>query len=192
MRKLARYALTVVAGSSAVAIGLLLLAPGARALLDAGHSEKPENALSFAELAQRSVVYAGDGSVLTYLHVDQNRVEITIDRVPPGLINAILDVEDANFWQHRGINLKSTARALRTNVESGEVREGGSTITQQLVKQTLLTPERNAKRKVREAVLAMRLEDQLTKEQILERYLNTVYFGSGAYGVQAAAETYFH
>ena len=142
-------------------------------------------------LDARSTVYASDGSVLAVLHADQDRVPVTLDQIPPVLQNAVIDTEDAQFWKEGAVSARSVVRALVTNVSAGGIRQGGSTITQQLVKNTLLTSQQNLHRKVQEAVLATRLEKQLTKQQILERYLNTVYFGNGAYGVQAAAGHYF-
>ena len=111
--------------------------------------------------------------------------------MPQPVIDAILAVEDADFYAHNGVNFRAMARAFFENLNAGEVEQGGSTITQQLVKNALLTSERDFDRKKKEIPLALRLEQQLTKDQILEKYLNTVYFGSGAYGVQAAAETYW-
>ena len=100
-------------------------------------------------------------------------------------------MEDSQFFIHHGVNLRATLRALVHNVDAGQTVQGGSTITQQIVKADLVGNERTVGRKAREAILARRLEKQMTKDQLLERYLNTVYFGNGAYGVQAAAETYF-
>src|SRR5205823_62573 len=142
--------------------------------------------------AFRSVVRARDGSVLAILHGEQNRSPVPLSRVPTHVQKAVLDVEDARFYEHGGVDLRSTLRALITNVSAGGVREGGSTITQQLVKNRILTPDRQVGRKLKEAVLAWRVEGQMSKDQILTDYLNTVYFGNGAYGVQAAAETYFN
>jgi penicillin-binding protein 1A len=107
------------------------------------------------------------------------------------VIDAIVAVEDADFYAHDGVNFRAITRAFFENVNAGGVEQGGSTITQQLVKNALLTSERELERKKEEIPLALRLEEQLTKDEILEKYLNTVYFGSGAYGVQAAAETYW-
>ena len=115
---------------------------------------------------------------------------------------ALIDIEDSRFYEHHGLDIEGTARALVRNVVAGEVMEGGSTITQQLVKQTLLqaatTAEERAAatessigRKLREARLALAVEQQHTKSEILTRYLNLVYFGQGAYGIQAAAQRYF-
>jgi len=175
-----------------LALGMALLIPEARALARAGRPGKAEDVNKLAEVSQNSTVYAADGSLIAVLHAEENRSPVTLDRVPRPLIDAVLDVEDDQFWNHQGVNVRSTVRALVTNVQSGEVRQGGSTITQQLVKNSLLTPEKRVDRKVREAVLAMRLEKEISKQEILERYLNVVYFGNGAYGVQAAAETYFN
>ena len=103
----------------------------------------------------------------------------------------MLAVEDADFYAHDGVNLRATVRALIRNVDEGETVQGGSTITQQVVKEELVGNAQTVDRKAREAVLARRLEEMMTKDEILERYLNTVYLGNGAYGVQAGAETYF-
>ena len=158
----------------------------------AGSAEGPPIDLTrFADFAVRSQVYAADGSPLATLHGVENRQPVTLDQVPDTVKDAILAVEDAEFYQHRGVNLRALTRAMVENVQAGGVEQGGSTITQQLVKNALLTDERVLNRKVKEAALAIRLENQMSKDEILEAYLNTVYFGSGAYGVQAAAETYW-
>lgn len=187
-----RYLLVLFVAGAGLALGIALLAPEVKAVFSAGEAGDEATLLQLEEYSQRTDVYARDGSLLAVLHREENRQPVTLDKVPQIVQQAILDVEDDRFFLHRGVDLRSTARALRTNVNAGSVRQGGSTITQQLVKNALLTPERSVGRKVREAVLAVRLENKLSKEEILERYLNTVYFGNGAYGVQAAAETYFN
>ncbi len=192
MRPLIRFAATLVLGGATLALGVALLVPEFRALAGAGRPGRAANVNVLAEVSQNSAVYARDGSLIAVLHAEENRSPVSLDRVPKALVDAVLDIEDDEFWAHQGLNLRSTLRALVTNVQSGEVRQGGSTITQQLVKNSLLTPEQRVDRKVREAVLAVRLEKEISKEEILERYLNVVYFGNGAYGVQAAAETYFN
>jgi 1A family penicillin-binding protein len=191
VRVLVRYLLTVSLAAMGLTVALVLSSRSVSAIAAAGQSRTTTSALQLAELSERSVVYDRGGNVLAVLHADENRSPVTLDQVPDHVVNAILDVEDDSFFQHGGVDLRSILRAAITNAESGELKQGGSTITQQLVKQSLLTPERNLQRKVKEAVYAMRLEDQMTKQQILEQYLNTVYFGYGAYGVQAAAETYW-
>ena len=190
-RVVLRWVFTLFLAAVGLASGLVLATRPAKAILASGHSEGTPKELELNQLSLRSVVYDRDGGVLAALHHDENRSPIPLASVPKHVINAVLDVEDDSFFQHDGVNVRSILRAAITNAESGSVRQGGSTITQQLVKQSLLTPEKNLERKVKEAVYAVRLEDQMTKEEILEAYLNTVYFGNGAYGVQAAAETYW-
>ena len=192
MRPLVRFVVTLALAGATLALGLGLLVPEMRALGRAGRPGRAADVNQQSEVSQNSAVYASDGSLIAVLHAEENRSPVTLDRVPKPVIDAVLDVEDDQFWVHQGVNIRSTLRALVTNVQSGEVRQGGSTITQQLVKNSLLTPEQRVDRKVREAVLAIRLEKEVSKEEILERYLNVVYFGNGAYGVQAAAETYFN
>ncbi len=147
--------------------------------------------ISFQPLAKRSVVYARDGSVLAVLHAGQDRVQFNLDQVPPHVVRAVLDAEDERFYEHGALDARAIMRAFVANVEAGGVSEGGSTITQQLVKLELLTSRREVNRKLKEAVLAVEMEEQYTKRQILERYLNAVYLGNGAYGLQAAAQLYF-
>ena len=192
MRLLIRLLVVVGTAGAGLALGLVLLAPEVRGVLTAGDVGRPKDLVKLGELAQNSVVYGRDGKVLAVLHAEENRSPVPLSAVPPHVVNAILDVEDDGYWHHSGVNLRASLRALVTNVSAGEIRQGGSTITQQLVKNALLTPEKSVDRKVKEAVLAVRLEERLSKAQILERYLNTVYFGNGAYGVQAGAETYFN
>ncbi|MDY7102279.1 MAG: PBP1A family penicillin-binding protein, partial [Actinomycetota bacterium] len=139
----------------------------------------------------RSLVYDRDGAVLATLHAEENRAPVPLETIPDELVRTILAMEDERFYSHPGVDVRGLMRALVTNVGAGAIEQGGSTITQQLVKLTMLTPEQDLDRKWEEAVLAVRLEDQLSKNEILEQYLNTVYFGGGAYGVQAASELYF-
>src|SRR5437764_2397696 len=190
MRVVGRLAFVMVLAGLVLALGLLALAPQGRALFTAG-SGRTTSVDDLGVLLQRSVVYAADGSVLAVLHAEQNRQPVGLASVPPILVHAIVDIEDARFYEHHGVDIRGTLRALYTHVEAGTVEQGGSTITQQLVKTSLLGSKRDASRKVKEAALAVRLEHKLSKGQILERYLNTVYFGNGAYGVQAAAERYY-
>jgi penicillin-binding protein 1A len=142
-------------------------------------------------LAESSRIYARDGTLLITLHAEENRESVPISAMPKALTNAVVAIEDARFWQHRGVDTKSVIRAVYANTSKGKVVEGGSTITQQYVKNELVGNDRNVRRKVREATLAYQLERKYTKERILELYLNTIYFGNGAYGVQAASHTYF-
>lgn len=145
---------------------------------------------------QRSRVLARDGSVIAEFF-SQDRVSVPLAQVAPVMRNAIVAIEDARFYQHGAIDLKGTLRAAATDVGKGGTVQGGSTLTQQYVKNVLLSAgDRNATsdslaRKVREARYAIALEQRLSKAQILERYLNVVYFGEGAYGVESAAHRYF-
>ncbi|MGH8998644.1 MAG: PBP1A family penicillin-binding protein, partial [Acidimicrobiia bacterium] len=141
--------------------------------------------------AETTKVFAADGSLVTTLHAEQDREHVALSGMAPTLVDAVLAIEDARFYRHEGVDLRALVRALRENATAGEVREGGSTITQQYVKNVLLDPEKTVNRKLREAVLAFHLERRLTKETILERYLNRIYFGNGAYGVEAASKLYF-
>ena len=192
MRPLVRFALVISVASAMLAAGLWALKIPYKEVTSDLWLAKATELGELTELSQPSVVYDRHGAFLTLLKAEENRKPVTLDAVPPVVIQAILDVEDENFYEHDGFDLRSTARAVLTNADAGSIRQGGSTITQQLVKKTLLNDERSVDRKVKEAVLATRLEKELTKDQILERYLNLVYFGNGAYGVGAATETYFN
>ncbi|HTW11019.1 MAG TPA: transglycosylase domain-containing protein [Acidimicrobiales bacterium] len=138
-----------------------------------------------------SVIYAADGTVLATLRSSLNRQPVALGDISPVVVAAVLDTEDHSFWIHGGIDVESTIRALFADVSAGSAVQGGSTITQQLVKGTYLTDQKTLTRKIREAALAERLEEKYSKSQILDAYLNTVYLGNGAYGVQAAAKEYF-
>jgi membrane peptidoglycan carboxypeptidase len=142
-------------------------------------------------LAQRSVMYDRNGNVIAVFKAEENRKPVSIKDMSQDAIDAVLAVEDAGYYRHKGVNGSSLIRAILTNISAGEVVQGGSTITQQVVKLALVGSKRDANRKIREAMYALRLERQFTKDQILERYLNTVYFGNGAYGLEAASEVYF-
>jgi len=116
---------------------------------------------------------------------------VVLSDVPDALIKALVATEDTRFYSHRGLDYRGIARALYRNVRSGKILEGGSTLTQQLAKILFLTPERSYLRKIKEMALALKIEQRYTKQEILNLYLNQIYFGSGAYGVEAAAQTYF-
>lgn len=136
-------------------------------------------------------VLASDGTViLSYGKFRHEKVKLK--EVSPHFIDALLATEDRRFYDHMGLDLIGLARAVLRDIRAGQLEEGGSTITQQLVKNVFLTSERSLKRKVREAVLAVQLEQKLSKDEILEMYVNNVYFGEGAYGIRAASEIYFN
>ena len=138
-----------------------------------------------------STVFAADGSVIAEWHAGEDRILVDYTDIPADLINAVIAIEDERFWEHDGVDPRAVARALQRNVAAGDVVEGGSTITQQYLKNVALSSEVSIDRKVEEAILAVRLEEGLSKEEILERYLNTVYLGAGSYGVGTAADRYF-
>src|SRR5512139_1012137 len=135
-------------------------------------------------------ILSDNGTVIAELY-DERRIVVPVTRMPRRLIEAFVAAEDANFFKHRGIDLMSILRAAVKNLLAGGVVQGGSTITQQVTKSLLLTPERSFERKFKEAILAYRIENRLAKEEILYLYLNQIFLGHGAYGVQAAAENYF-
>jgi len=138
-----------------------------------------------------TTVLAADGSVLAEWHAEEDRALVAYSDLPTHLVNAIVAIEDRRFWVHNGVDVSAVARATRENVSAGAVVEGGSTITQQYVKNVLLSDDVTLERKAEEMGVALQLEETLTKEEILERYLNTIFFGEGAYGVSAAAKRYF-
>jgi penicillin-binding protein 1A len=142
-------------------------------------------------LDQTSVLYDDAGHELVRLHAAENRTVVPLSVIPTWMRQAVVAIEDERFFDHHGVDVKAMVRAAVTNARSGRIVQGGSTITQQLVKNTITGDDRTYARKLREAVLAYKLEDRYSKAEILERYLNTVYFGQGAYGIQAAAEAYF-
>src|SRR5512139_2211795 len=137
-----------------------------------------------------TTIYAEDGRVLGQVRIEKG-VYVPLARIPKHMKNAILATEDPRFYQHAGIDYRGIARAALKNLFSFRVKQGGSTITQQLTKVVFLSPERKFTRKVREIILARRLEKEISKDEILELYLNKIYLGHGAYGVQMAAKTYF-
>ena len=139
-----------------------------------------------------STIYDVNGVELANVHAAENRMPIKMAQIPKALRDAFVAVEDNRFYEHIGIDPKGILRAVYANVRGQTISEGGSTITQQLAKNAYLTQDRTFKRKVQEIFLALQLERQYTKDEILELYLNQIYFGQGAYGVQAAAKTYFN
>jgi penicillin-binding protein 1A len=135
-------------------------------------------------------IFSEDGEAIGEFFYEKREV-VSLDRIPNHLIQAFVAGEDARFFQHKGLDYLAIFRAFVRNMFSGEIVQGGSTITQQVVKSLLLSPEKSFARKIREAILAYRIEKHLTKEEILFLYLNQIYLGHGAYGVAAAAESYF-
>ncbi|WP_414545245.1 transglycosylase domain-containing protein [Nostoc sp. CCY0012] len=142
--------------------------------------------------AQTTYIYDIKGRLLASIHGEVNREVVPLNKISPHLKRAVLATEDTYFYEHQGINPMGVARALVVNLEAGKVQEGGSTITMQLVKNLFLSQKRILTRKIAEAVLAVRLEQALSKNEILDLYLNQVYWGDNHYGVQMAARYYFN
>ncbi|WP_420329817.1 transglycosylase domain-containing protein [Spirulina subsalsa] len=140
---------------------------------------------------ETTYIYDIKGKLLDSLHGEYNRSVVKLDEISPELKRAVLAIEDSHFYVHEGINPNSIARALVANWRQGSVVEGGSTITMQLVKNLFLSRERTVSRKLAEAVLAIRVEQIFTKDQILEMYLNTIYWGHNSYGAETAAQSFF-
>jgi penicillin-binding protein 1A len=133
----------------------------------------------------------GPDNAMAQLSAEEDRVNVRLEDVPDVLVDAVLAAEDRDFFTHGGLDPVGIGRALWSDLRNREAKQGGSTITQQYVKTVYLSSERTVTRKLKEAVLAVKLERELDKEEILERYLNAIYFGRGAYGVQAASRAYF-
>ncbi|WP_026099542.1 transglycosylase domain-containing protein [Prochlorothrix hollandica] len=177
--------LTAIMLSSALAAGILVgLANSFRNLPDV---RVVQNYIP----SETSYIYDMGGQVLSSMHDEANRKVVTLDNISPEMKRAVMAIEDSHFYQHLGINPSSVVRALVANLSQGGVVEGGSTLTMQLVKNLFLTPERFLSRKAAEAVLAVRMEQVLEKNEILELYLNQVYWGHNTYGVETAAQSYF-
>ena len=151
---------------------------------------EPKNDKRFQQLGY---IYASDGkTVLAVLRGDESRVVVKSDQIAPVMKQAIVAVEDRRFWEHRGVDFRGIVRAVWADVRNKKVVQGGSTITQQFVKNTYTKRERTISRKLKEAALAWQLERRWSKDRILTAYLNTIYFGNGAYGIEMAARVYFH
>jgi penicillin-binding protein 1A len=175
--------------------GLLLgvcfaaLIPGARQIALANHYSA--TVASLGELSQPTTVFDSTGAPIGKLGI-QDRDPAELAEVPQILINAVIATEDKTFWTNSGIDVGGVSRAFVENFTSGKISQGGSTITQQLVKNRILGNKRDLQRKAKELILAHRLNDKYSKREILKQYLNTVYFGQGSYGVKATARRFFY
>ena len=182
-----------VLGKAILAIGLILfvmiIGVGC-GFLTASLNTRPNLAEDIVPPAS-SQIYDINGNEIANIHAAENRRPVGINEIPKNLQNAFIAVEDNRFYEHIGIDPRGIMRAIWANIQGRELTEGGSTITQQLAKNAYLTQDRTMKRKIQEVFLALQLERQYTKQEILELYMNQIYFGQGAYGVQAAARTYF-
>lgn len=176
-------------------IGVLLVIAGSLGLVAATFYSVSKliptgDAIDVYEPAEATRIYSADGSLLAQIY-EENREKVPITEIPKQLQDATVAVEDSRFYTHSGVDLKGILRALVANLRGGRIREGGSTLTQQLARNVFLSQQKTISRKLKEMLLAREMERRLSKQQILELYLNQVYYGSGAYGVKAAATTYF-
>jgi membrane peptidoglycan carboxypeptidase len=186
---LSQFLTTIVIGGIAIGACLAALLPGT-AVFATSIKYQSDAIAKLRNLSQRSTIYDASLQQIGVLGT-QNREDVKLDAVPKILQNAIISVEDKTFWTNDGIDLNGVFRAAVRNVSSGQVVQGGSTITQQLVKERILNSKRDVHRKIQEIILALRLTQKFSKRQILEQYLNTIYFGQGSYGVKAASERLF-
>ncbi|MDY7100462.1 MAG: transglycosylase domain-containing protein [Actinomycetota bacterium] len=177
-------------------VGLLAIAGGTGFFYVLSQVELPDEI--DIEVSQTSYVCAGDvpegcdaDNALAQLSAEEDRVVVAYDELPANLVNAVVAAEDRDFFTHQGVDPFGILRAAYQGVRGSQSVQGGSTITQQYVKLEFLTPERTVIRKLREISMAVKLERRLSKEEILQRYLNRIYFGRGAYGVAAASRSYF-
>ena len=142
------------------------------------------------EMPERNTVFDVDGKIYSRL-AGANRLIVPIEEVSPQFIDALIAREDTRFYKHGGLDMRGVARALVRNITSSSVKEGASTITQQLARNSLPLGGRTLRRKMLEAMVALRIEREFNKQQILELYVNRIYFGSGCYGVETASQAYF-
>ena len=187
-RIFARFAAIVVGGGLALGVCLAALIPGARQIAQANRYTATVGSLG--ELSQPTTVFDATGKQIGKLGV-QDRDPAELAEVPQVLINAVIATEDKTFWTNSGIDVSGVSRAFVENLTKGRISQGGSTITQQLVKNRILGNKQDLQRKAKELVLAYRLNNKYSKREILKQYLNTVYFGQGSYGVKATARRFF-
>lgn len=177
-----------------VGLGLFFAAAGAAGLVALYFyiSEGLPKIESLADYRPPTIteVFSDDGEKIAEFYKER-RIVIPLEEMPQMLVDAFIAAEDARFWQHQGIDYQGIIRAFFKNIEAGAIVQGGSTITQQVTKSFFLSPERSYRRKLREAILAYRISKVFTKEEVLYLYLNQIYLGHGAYGVEAAAQNYF-
>ncbi|MHB1243318.1 MAG: transglycosylase domain-containing protein [Gaiellaceae bacterium] len=178
---------------AAVAVfGLLFVVAGAAVTGVATFGSSCDlNSLQQVEIGSNTFIYAADDSRLGVIPAERNRQPVPLTEISPWMPKATVAIEDRRFYRHGGVDVEGIARALWKNVSAGEVVEGGSTITQQLVRNLYIGRERTVERKLKEACLALKLDEAWSKERILASYMNQVYYGNLAYGIEAAAQTYF-
>jgi len=186
-RALGRALLLAAVGGGVLALLVVGVVAGAAVAIS---SHLPPVDALYAAPNEATRIYAADGQLIASLY-QENRDSIPLSRVPRTLQRAVVDTEDADFYHNRGISIRGILRAGLRNALEGGYAEGGSTITQQLARNLFLTPQKSMTRKIAEMLLAVQIERRLTKDEILQRYLNQVYLGEGAYGVETAAGVYF-
>ncbi|GMU80068.1 MAG: hypothetical protein AMXMBFR46_28540, partial [Acidimicrobiia bacterium] len=186
VRALTGLLVTIVVGGIVVGVCLAALLPSI-GILAGATDYTTELVTDLRDLSERSTVYNAAGEEIGALGLE-NRQNVTLDQVPQVVIDAVVATEDKTFWENDGVDVAAVARAALKNFTSGEVNQGGSTISQQLVKNRILSPKRDLNRKIREVLLAIELNNDYSKREILEQYLNTVYFGQGSYGIKSAVE----
>jgi len=187
-RVLTRLAAIVLVGGLTLGVSVAALVPGVRQIASANHYTA--SVKSLGDLSSPTTVYDANGGQIGKLGV-QDREPAELAEVPQILINAVIDTEDKTFWKNSGIDVAGVSRAFVDNLTKGRISQGGSTITQQLVKNRILGNKQDLQRKAKELILAYRLNDKYSKREILKQYLNTVYFGQGSYGVKATARRFF-
>ena len=179
-----------VAVTAILALGLAAGIGGTAGVLAYGSSCDLDS-LKSVRIGQNTFLYAADGSLLGSIPAERNRQPVTAEGMSLWIRKATIAVEDRRFFDHSGVDFEGIARAAVADIRAGEIVEGGSTLTQQLVRNLYISRERTVQRKVKEACLATKLDGAWTKQRILTTYLNQVYYGSQAYGIEAAAQTYF-
>ena len=185
-RALSGLIVTIVVGGIVIGVCLAALIPGL-GIVTSATDYSTDLVTDLRDLSERSTVYNAADEEIGVLGIE-NRQNVPLDQVPQVIIDAVVATEDKTFWENDGVDLPSVARAALKNLTSGEIEQGGSTISQQLVKNRILSPKRDLNRKIREVLLAIQLNKDYSKREILEQYLNTVYFGQGSYGVRSAVE----
>ena len=191
MNKVLKYAGLLLLSAVLLGLSLALLIPTVRNVSIFKEKGTFSSPIVMRPLSIPSKIFDSQGNLIYLVQNGQNRTTVTLNQVPQLVKSAVLDVEDHTYYLHGAIDLKSIGRALVADFSGGAGLQGGSTITEQLVKQAVLNSSRTLSRKFSEAIISFRLQGVMTKSQIFERYLNTVYFGEGAYGIAAAAQTYF-
>lgn len=185
-----KFSLIILCGGALLGLCLAAMAPGF-AVVNNAHTGDDRINVAFSDLSSRTIVYDNDGKEIGRLGLE-DRDPVKLSQVPELMQKAVIASEDKSFWENPGIDAKAIVRAMSSNVSGdGSINGGGSTITQQLVKNRVLTNEKTFSRKIKEAVIAYRITQEYSKTEILQEYLNTVYFGQGSYGIKSAVERFF-